>query len=178
MEPYEMKEEKKATTLIESEEFMAFIGAGNYLIKWQQMIKNNSKLSGFNFWAALFGPAYFFYRKMYTWGMMYIVAAIVITFVAVFIYLGIASANIISGLNIQNAAHNLIYVKLFVWLLMFSISGVFANVIYYRFATFEINALNSKKNSDLYFQCLKNRGGVSMLGFAAGSFINILMRYI
>lgn len=154
-------------------ELQTFVGGGNYLSKWQVMRTRGSVLAGFNFWAFLFVHSYFFYRKMYMWGFIFLAASLLggVGTGALYGFIG-AKYHFFS--NMEQLKQQATTLGLVVLMLTMLTSGILANRIYYSFATFSIQEISKLglKDENLLL-AIKGKGGVSMVGFLAGVTINV-----
>lgn len=159
-----------------TEELKNFVGPGNYLQKWQGIRENTSSFAGFNFWAFIFVHSYFFYRKMYTWGAIFIAASLVVSFgiVALYAYIGLKLHFFASRDELMQQA---MLLNLVISLIFMLASGFLANKIYLSHATFSIQQI-SKLNfaHENHMQAIKGKGGVNMAAFFIGIGINIFAR--
>ncbi|TDR70235.1 DUF2628 domain-containing protein [Paludibacterium purpuratum] len=163
---------------ITREEFEAYVGAGKYLEKWQSIIEKKSRFAGFNIWAAIFGHGFFFYRKMYVWGMLLVALGLILHVIFGALYGAMFAVLANNGwATLQDMQSHIWLVNGIALLFQMVIAGMFANVIYYESACSAINALSEKKNDEFYLNYIKKRGGVSMLGILAGSMVNIFCYY-
>ncbi|MES2296265.1 MAG: DUF2628 domain-containing protein [Pseudomonadota bacterium] len=75
---------------ISETELIAFAGAGRYPRLLQRRLCGAARLAGFNLWAALFGIQWFFFRKLYMFGL----ASLVLETLSVFaVQLAVAYGN-------------------------------------------------------------------------------------
>jgi type III secretory pathway component EscS len=159
-----------------NDELQAFVGAGNYLSKWQKMRLDKFALAGFNFWAFLFVHSYYFYRKMYTWGFIFIAVSLLLPLGAVFLF-GYIGAKFHLFSSIEQLKQQAIILSLAISLLIMLTSGMLANRIYYSYATFSIRTISKLKLScENNMLAIKGKGGVNMAGFFMGLAITIVSR--
>jgi len=59
-------------------ELKSFAGAGDYPQQWLMHLRTGTRLAGFNAWAAIFGMAWFVYRKLYIQGFIAIVLEMIV----------------------------------------------------------------------------------------------------
>lgn len=157
-------------------ELQAFIGFGNYLSKWQVMRTSGNFLAGFNFWAFLFVHSYFFYRKMYMWGFIFLAASLLANVGAGALY-GFIGAKYHLFSNMEQLMQQATMLSLIVLAITMFTSGILANRIYYSFASFSIHTVSKLELKDEnHLLAIKGKGGVNMAGFLAGVAINVFER--
>ena len=53
-------------------ELSAFTGESKYPKLWMPYLRGDTRFAGFNYWAAILGISWFFYRKLYAQGLAYL----------------------------------------------------------------------------------------------------------
>lgn len=155
------------------EELQAFIGAGNYLSKWRRMRENRNSLAGFNFGAFVLVHTFFFYRKMYLWGFIFIAATLLASFGTSILYAYIGAKFQLFS-SIEQFKHHAAMLALAISFLIRIASGVLANKIYYSCAAYSIQSISKLNLSgENRMLVIKEKGGVNMAGFALGIAVNV-----
>jgi Protein of unknown function (DUF2628) len=132
--------------------FLAYAQDPGYVEKWRGLIAGTHKLAGFNLYAAVFGTAWFFYRKMYGLGAAVFVAGVIVSFTS-----AIAYARIVRPPVLDNTRLTLVGLVSVAVLVRIPIGAV-ANVLYYKKAA---KAVREAAVFTIPSDYLKARGGVS-----------------
>lgn len=149
-------------------ELKTFAGSGGYETIWHPYHDGSTKLAGFNRWAAILGVQWFFYRKLYMFGVGALIGDVLL--------LGGTPLIATAAFGPKNGAGiALILGCLFLWR---SILGFAANVLYYRKAVKTINVLSELNvTNEEYLQRLATAGGVSIGAVFGLLFAGILARF-
>ena len=170
---------------IPSEEMARFIGpeSTKYIARFMDMDRKQSKLS-WNWAAAIFGPIWLFYRKMYKAGLLYILLLAVITvlciprgtseFISSFIELfvsGFSTGNPPDYNALMSLYESMPLVSMWQSVLsyVFSIGatvlfGLFGNTLYRRKVKTSILQIRTQCDSMMSYNAnLAQKGGVSVL---------------
>ena len=99
----------------------------------------------FNIWAAIFGAAWCFYRKMYLVGISYFLIFFVSNSILIYVFSN-ASATIVAAINI---------------IVFRATLGLFANRIYIKKSITEIDEIVKTESQETLKLKLKKAGGVS-----------------
>jgi hypothetical protein len=138
-------------------ELGAFSVNGGYEKLWQSYREGTSKTADFNFWGAFFGIKWFFYRKMYAFG----IAALALD-AAVPILTAMLLRQVYPMPTLQPDRVG-IYIILCSFLLWRCVLGWYANILYYRKAVKAITSLSSANvPNDSYLSAISSLGGTSI----------------
>ncbi|MBI1890568.1 MAG: DUF2007 domain-containing protein [Burkholderiales bacterium] len=130
------------SSLSKEEALVAFSQDPIWLKIWQRRINKSGMWAGFNPFAAVFGTSWFFYRKMYGWGLILLVVDWLVG----------------SSLGAWGF-----------WLLVRVPFGFLANIAYFKKAEKAVVAVQAAQVSkDAMVQQLKRQGGISVPGFFFG----------
>ncbi|MEG1125309.1 MAG: RING finger protein [Oscillospiraceae bacterium] len=145
-----------------------------YQFKHMDMLKRKTSIC----WSAvLFGPLYFFYRKMWAWGTATALAMIALN-VPSFLYL-MQKAGVTFTLGIS--AEFLVGASYFASILASVLSigcGIFAIYLYRKQAGKKLRALRARiTNSEAYHTALTRKSGPSVLGVVLSLVVLTLMSY-
>lgn len=161
-------------------ESAAFIGSGctRYITRFIQMERNESKLS-WNWAAAIFGPLWCFYRKLYKTGFLYLFISLIITIVTLPRGYGEFLLSIFhqaSTINSPNEIYDFIMNNMPVaagWQQILSslfrgasmvLFGLFGDYFYKRKVKSSVLSCRTKANNMRdYLSLLRIRGGISPL---------------
>ena len=153
----------------------------SYLTNFIRFGKFGGKVS-LNFSAFLFPQLYFFYRKMYFLGVIYLLLSSALM-VPTVLYL--SAAGVLPSISFVTEAYVTsndfqMHLHLTSTLLMASrcISGVFANYWYYRLARKQINAIRGEAagaDEEQIRGTISRRGGVSMAAFLLAALVSYML---
>jgi hypothetical protein len=132
--------------MISDKDFEKFIGKKSYyyLMKWESPIS-------FNFAAALFGPVWFMYRKMYLIGFIYYLLNFVMV---ISLYIYVPQHLFLIVLPIYN-------------FFLFILFGSLSNLIYKILVSSSISYMNKNYSGEYLTEKFKSYGGTD-LSFACG----------
>lgn len=152
-------------------ELKSFAGDDHYPGRWLKYLQGHSKHAGFNAWAAIFGLAWFVYRRLYRQGIVSIVLEMLIpaaTGVAALFLLG-ASEKFVYGLLIP---FSLIAVRV--------AFGFWANVALCNKAVREIREVDELNlDNDAHLQMIAAGGRVNVGAFVvAFGILGVIDRYL
>lgn len=144
-----------------------------YLPNFVRFAKTKSKMS-INFTAALFPEIFYFYRKMYLWGILLFVLRIVFIIPYLetlrrFGYVTVKPMVDWFSLNISDKSLDLLYSAFNAISTALSFAcGFFTNWLYYRHTVKNIKRIKQSEFSDeVKANMIKAKGGVSSTAFAA-----------
>ena len=169
-----------------TDELEEYVGDNNsyYL---SSFLKIKDKKPTFNFFAALFPPLYFIYRKMYLWALLFFIITLIISgFQILFFYSEISSFTLTDYISMSAIE----IIRMFLSFLSLGATlsaGFFANKIYLNKTVKDIKKARLIKQDDIenvdYKKLLKELGGtsissaiffVSFVGIVAYMIFNII----
>ncbi len=139
-------------------ELKYFSGSGDYDKIWSEYHFGKSRTSGFNFCAMTWGINWFFYRKMYAYGLLSLVIEIAL------IKILVEATEILfqSAWEFLDKPHRLAVI-LPVFCLWKILLGYSANILYYKRALKSILPLSDLNiSNEAYLASLSAAGGVSI----------------
>ncbi|MBQ8966585.1 RING finger protein [Ruminococcus sp.] len=119
-----------------------------FLPSFIRFAKTGRKLS-MNFFAFLFTPVYFMYRKMKVWGIVSVVVMALLSVPDMIVMLasGEYDLKVDLGIDLKSGSFMLIsQIVLYLTLVLRLLAGFFANYLYYRQARREITRIHSKSD--------------------------------
>jgi hypothetical protein len=140
-------------TGISETELAAFAG-GKYTALMRPLLEGRARHAGFNVWAALFGVQWFFFRKLYLWGLLSLAADMVLPYLFIGLLRGV--------FGIDSDSIRAVSVAL-LFLAGRAGAGYMANIALCakaERAITEIDRLN--KDNDTHLMLIRQAGGVSM----------------
>jgi hypothetical protein len=139
---------------ISATELVAFAGGEHYPRVMSQLLNGTSRHAGFNTWAALFGIQWFFFRKLYLFGIFS--AALEVAIPLIFVWV----------LKLSFAINNRVLILLLgAAMFIFSriVIGYVANIALCLKASKVIREVDSlNKDNETHLRLIKHAGGVSM----------------
>lgn len=151
-------------------ELTAFAGDSTNARLWEKYLSRESKLAGFNVWAAIFGAPWFFYRKLYAKG-----------FIAFFLDTGApivvaAVVMLIAGVDIGSTVY-------FAWVLSLIVVrvafGYWANIALCQKALREICAVDKLNfDNEMHLQYISAAGSVNFSAFLLAYFLIGLLQIV
>jgi hypothetical protein len=142
--------------VISTTELKAFSDDDYYLEKWRGLQQDRSKFAGFNLFAALFGPVWCFYRKMYVLGSVILLAELLLPIIIGISYTVITHGHIINTPPAQMAGY------FGTWIITRVGLGFLANIAYFRKAVKVIARANSLNvPNDIYLNIIRSAGGIN-----------------
>lgn len=159
--------------------YEAFAQDHYYLDAWEGLLNGNSKRSGFNWYAACFGMAWCFFRKMYLVGAVVLMLTLFVASVFGILYLLYFGEG---GPSDQDAPSDLQLNVLFFFVLFPTVRvplGFLANKLYFNKGTGAIEKIvESGLNGNEAIKRIRSMGGTSQLGLAVAILISFTMRYL
>ncbi len=151
-------------------ELTAFSGDSPIARLWQQYLLHETKLAGFNIWAAIFGAPWFFYRKMYKKGF---ISFLLDTGVPVVV---VAVVMLVTGVD----SGTIIYLTLVFSLIGVRVAfGCWANIALCQKALREIRSVDKLNfDNDMHLQYISAAGGVNFSAFLLAYFAIGLLQII
>ncbi|HEV7855385.1 MAG TPA: DUF2628 domain-containing protein [Herminiimonas sp.] len=147
----ERKESSDASSSLDTEAaLLAFAQDPVWIKIWRRPIANDGQFSGFNPFAVVLGPIWFFFRKMYGLGI-----AVLLIDIAVVYFFHFPGAFFVPRILI----------------------GFFANIAYYKKARHAVNDVMVLSAKEATRQ-LSSRGGISIVGAITGIFLVFASRVI
>jgi len=148
--------------------YQAFLTyAGPYYVeKWKGLLAGTKSFAGFNVYAAIFGMAWFFYRRMFALGSAVFLAGILVALVS--------SALIPAPERLDSVTRTLVVVTSLAVFVRIPI-GMIANVLYYRKAAWAVRR-SASVTTPIDF--LKSKGGVSSGGAVLAVILGLAFRLL
>ena len=147
---------KMEDTEISITELHAFADDDYYVDKWIGLQQNKSKFVGFNAFAALFGPVWCFFRKLYVLGVVILFLELLLPMVFILSYEFITDSRIPNKPAFEMTGY-------LVTLLLTRLSlGLTANIVYFKKAVKVISKANAiNATNEIYLDIIKSSGGIN-----------------
>ena len=140
---------------ISQTELAAFAGGERYPRHMLRMLNGESRHAGFNPWAALFGIQWYFFRKLYLFGLFSVALEILVPY-ACFMTLRMAFGRANQNLVIILGAVFFVVTRIFI--------GYMANIALCLEAVTVIKKIDSlNKDNETHLRLIAATGGVSVL---------------
>jgi hypothetical protein len=149
-----VKDSSLSKTDISMSELIAFAGKKHYPERMMRLLQGQSSHAGFNFWATIFGIQWYFYRKLYLFGLFS--AALEISVPLIFVWVIRATVN---------PAHREIaaITALVAFVLTRILIGYMANIAMCLKAEKVIKEIdNLNKDNETHLRMIAHAGGVSV----------------
>ncbi len=144
-------------------ELTAFAGDEDMARLWQKHLHRETKLAGFNIWAAIFAAPWFFYRKLNQKGLIALLLETIIPVVV------IAAIMLVTGVDSDTVAY-LSWALAFVGVRIGF--GWWANIALCKKAVVEIRGIDKLNfDNDMHLQYITAAGGVNFLAFLIAAFL-------
>lgn len=155
---------------VKLKEMADFVGANTYYyLPLFQHFKNTGRKLSWNLSAMIFPPIYFFYRKMYAWGILSIFLGILIDIPPMISVIQAYDMNMgilsqwANSVDLRSASFSTLYnvciIASYVYLFM---RAAFANWLYYRHVLGSVSKIK-EQHGEQCREILKKKGGVSPL---------------
>lgn len=142
---------------ISQAELSAFSGSVEIARGWRSYLAGESKTAGFNVYAAVFGSAWFFYRKLHREGCLAFLADVAVPTI------GLAAAVILLGES-NGVAMGVAWG--FSLVLVRVVLGYWSNMVWCDKAAQEIRAVDQMNcDNEMHLQYIRAAGGVSFGAF-------------
>ena len=144
-------------------ELNAFFGESKYPQKFLTYERKKSRFAGFNFWAAFFTTAWFFYRRLYVQGLAALVFEVLIPAVVVLLVFLITDVTDESAIRLIFSS-SVVCVRIAV--------GYWGNLELFKKAKREIREVDKMNlNNDLHLQMVAGAGATNIPAFLASFWI-------